>query len=309
MRVVGVTEFGGPERLGVHEVRDPHAGPGEVRIRVAAAAVNPTDAGVRGGMRDAGDAPPPWVAGMDAAGVVDEVGEGAPYEVGDRLMAIALPLSEHGGADVELLVGPWESMARVPAGASLEEASTLPMNGLTAVQLLRLLALPEGAVLAVTGAAGWLGNLLVPLAKRDGLIVVADAKAEDRALVTGLGADLVLERGSGFADRVRAAYPDGVDGLADLSVQQAEVLPAVRDGGRFASVRGWQGEPGRDVEFVAARVFSEYRSHDDLDRLGRLAEQGVLVPRVAEVLPAERAADAHRRMEAGGVRGRLVLAF
>ena len=309
MRVIGVTEFGGPEALGVHEVEDPHAGPGEVRIRVAAAAVNPTDAGVRGGMRDPGGLPAPWVAGMDAAGVVDEVGDGAPFAIGDRVMAIALPLRERGGADAELLVGPWESMAAVPAGASLEEASTLPMNGLTAVQILERLALPSGAVLAVTGAAGWLGNLLVPLAKLDGLHVIADAKEEDRALVAGLGADELVERGDGVAERIRALAPSGVDAIADLSLQQEALLPAVRDGGRFISVRGWQGVATRGIEFLTAAVFEEYRSHEKLDRLRSLAEQGVLVPRVAEALPAERAAEAHRRMEAGGVRGRLVLTF
>lgn len=308
MRVVGVTEFGGPDRLGVHEVPEPHAGPGEVRLRVAAVAVNPTDAGVRSGMRDPQGAPPPWVPGMDAAGTVDEVGEDVPFAVGDRVMAIALPLSEHGGANAELLVGPWQSMTRVPEGMGLVEASTLPMNGLTAVQLLEQLALPGGATLAVTGAAGWLGHLLIPLAKLQGLIVVADAKESDREQLMALGADVVLER-DGFVDAVRERWAEGVDALADLAVQKEAAVPAVRDGGAFASVRGWRGDGSRGIRFVVTMVFDEYRSHEKLDRLRDLAERGVLTPRVAEVLPVERAADAHRRMEAGGVRGRIVLTF
>ena len=98
MRLVGVEEFGGPERLQVFEVPEPHAGTGEVRIRVHAVAVNPTDVGVRSGLRDPQGAPPPYAPGMDAAGVVDEVGEGSPWRVGQQVMAMALPLSEHGGA-------------------------------------------------------------------------------------------------------------------------------------------------------------------------------------------------------------------
>ncbi len=309
MRVLGVTEFGGPEKLGMHQVPEPHAGAGEVRIRVGAVTVNPTDSGVRSGMRGANGAAPPYVPGMDAAGTVDEAGPGARFTVGDRVMAMAVPLSDHGGADVEYLVGPWESMALVPIGFTLEQASTLPMNGLTAVQTLERLALPSGATLAVAGAAGWLGNLLIPLAKQDGLRVIADAKPEDEALVRALGADVVVPRGEHVAERIREAEPSGVDAVADLSVQKEALLPAVRDGGRFASVRGWEGVPTRGIEFVVVRVAQEYRSHAKLDRLRRLAEHGVLTPRVTEVLPVERAAEAHRRMDAGGLRGRIVLTF
>jgi NADPH:quinone reductase-like Zn-dependent oxidoreductase len=246
---------------------------------------------------------------MDAAGIVDEAGEGAPWSVGDELMAMALPLSEHGGAYVERLVGPWESMTRIPQGTDLIAASTLPMNGLTAMQILDLLDLGPGSTLAVTGAAGILGNYLVQLAKHAGITVIADSSERDRPLVAGLGPDLVVERGDDVAERIREAYPDGVDALADLSVQKEQVVPAVADRGRFVSVRGWQGVPERDIEFLRSMVSTEYRSQDKLEALRRHVESGVLTLRVADVLPAEQAADAHRRLEAGGVRGRIVLTF
>ena len=309
MKLIGVEEFGGPENLKAFDVPEPHAGPGEVRIRVRAATVNPTDLLMRQGGRDTHGAPPPYAPGMDAAGVVDEVGEGAPWQVGDELMAIALPLSTHGGAYVEHLVGPWESMTRVPAGADLEAASTLPMNGLTALQILRLLDLAPGSTLAVTGSAGILGTYLIPLAKLAGLTVIADTAEKDRELVTSLGADLLVERGEGVAARIRAAYPDGVDALADLSVQKQQVVAAVRDGGAFVSVRGWQGEPERGIRFLVSLVSTDYRSQEGLVTLRERVEDGALTLRVADVLPAEQAADAHRRLDAGGVRGRIVLAF
>jgi NADPH:quinone reductase-like Zn-dependent oxidoreductase len=309
MRLVGVQEFGGPERLQVFDVPEPHVRDGQVRIRVHAAAVNPTDVGVRSGLRDPQGAPPPYAPGMDAAGVVDEVGEGSPWRVGDRVMAIALPLSEHGGAYVEELVGPWESMAPIPASTDLVHAATLPMNGLTALQCLGLLDLAPGATLAVTGAAGILGNYLVQLAKHAGLRVIADAAPKDRGLVASLGPDAVVDRGDEVAARIRDVAPDGVDGLVDASVQRDRVVAAVRDGGRFVSVRGWEGDGERDIAFLRATVAKEYRSQAELETLRRYAEDGVLTLRVADVLPAERAAEAHRRLEAGGVRGRLVLTF
>lgn len=310
MKVIGVTEFGGPDALGVHEVDEPHPGPGEARIAVKAAAVSPTDTGVRSGGRDPGSAAPPYVPGMDAAGVIDEIGDGSRWRVGDEVMAMALPLTGHGGAYVEKLVGASDSMAAIPAGTDFAAASTLPMNGLTAWQILEFVDLEPGQTIAVTGAAGTLGGYLIQLARHAGLRVIADAAPADRALVESLGADVVVDRGDDVADRIRSATGGrGADAIADAAVMNEKALPGVRDGGAFASVRYWRGEPERGITFHRASVFDEYHSADKLDSLRRLAEDGVLTLRVADTFPAARAAEAHRRLEAGGVRGRLVLAF
>ncbi len=161
----------------------------------------------------------------------------------------------------------------------------------------------------MTGAAGSFGGYVVQLAKADGLTVVADAAPADEDLVRELGADVVLPRGEGFATAVRERYPDGVDGLADGSVQDAEVLPAVRDGGAVATVRGYRGdgERGLRVHPVVVREYGTDRAA--LDRLRQQVEAGQLTLRVAGTVPAADAAEAHRRLEAGGVRGRLVLTF
>ena len=309
MKAIGVTEFGGPEALAVHDVPEPHPGAKEVRIKVRAIAVSPTDAGIRTGSYDMSRSEAPFVPGMDAAGVIDEAGEGSAWAIGDEVMAIALPLSDHGGAYVEYLVAPDDSIARIPASTTLEEAVTIPMNGLTAVQALELAALQPGHVLAVTGAAGTLGNYTVQLAKQRGLTVIADAAQKDRELVEGLGADHVLDRGDGLADRIREIFPDGVDAVLDTALLHDDVVPALRDGGVFMSVRGWKGEPTRDIRFEAVWVFDEYHSQAKLDGLRQAVEDGILTARVADILPAEEASEAHRRMEAGGVRGRTVLTF
>jgi NADPH2:quinone reductase len=183
------------------------------------------------------------------------------------------------------------------------------MNGLTATQILELTSLRPGQSLAVTGAAGVVGNYLVQLAKRQGLIVVADAAPKDMTLVQSLGSDHIVDRGDDIAARIRAVLPDGVDAVADTAMYHERVVPALRDGGVFVSVRRWKGEPIRGIRYEAVWVCDDYRPQGKLDALRRAVEDGALTPRVAAVLPAKNAADAHRRVEAGGSRGRIVLTF
>ncbi|MEP9382255.1 NADP-dependent oxidoreductase [Nocardioides sp. KR10-350] len=309
MRAIGVTEYGGPEVLHEVDVPPEELGEGEVRIRVTRATVNPTDTGIRAGLRSQTGRPedPADVPGMEVAGRVVEVGEGVEGPaVGDRVMGIVVPSGTHGAYREEVVL-PAASVVPVPAGASDAEAATLPMNGLTARLALELLGLEPGQVVAVSGAAGALGGYVIQLARADGLTVVADAAEKDEELVGSLGADVVLPRGDDYAQAIRERYPDGVDGLVDAALLNEAVLPAVKDGGTMATVRGWAGE-GQDrvwVRPVGVRTVAE--RHDLLDRLRQQAEEGVLTLRVAGVLPAAEAPEAHRRLEAGGVRGRLVL--
>lgn len=312
MQAVGVTTYGGPEALELVDLPEVHAGPGQVRLRVHAATVNPTDTYVRNGDRaEAQKADPgPYVPGMDAAGIVDQVGDGVTtgIEVGDRAMAIVVPKGTH-GAYRQNLVLPAASVARAPEGTSHAEASTLPMNGLTARLSLDLLALEPGQTIAVTGAAGCYGGYVVQLAKADGLTVIADASEADTELVSSLGADIVVPRGPDFAAEVRNHFPDGVDGLADGSVQNDQVFGALRDGGAFTSVRGYKGEPQRNIQFSTTWVTAYAEEHAKLDRLREQAEAGQLTLRVAQTYPAAQASDAHARLEAGGTRGRCVIMF
>ena len=312
MRAVGVVEFGGPEALQVVDLPERHAGAGEMRLRVHAATVNPTDTYTRNGARAESlrKLPPPYVPGMDAAGVLDEIGDGVETDlrVGDRVMAIVVPHGSH-GAYAESLVVPAGSVAAAPAGATHAEASTLPMNGLTARLALDQLGLQPGDTVAVTGAAGAFGGYAVQLAVADGLHVIADASERDEALVRSLGAHVVVRRGDDVAERFREIAPDGVDGLIDGAVQNELVVPGVRDGGGFATVRGYRGEPVRDIVFhqVWVRDYAENRA--ELDRLRALTEAGRITLRVARTFAPADAGEAHRLLEAGGTRGRLVIEF
>jgi NADPH:quinone reductase-like Zn-dependent oxidoreductase len=312
MRAVGVTDFGPPEALHLVELPDPEPGPGEVRIRVRAAAVNPTDTVLRSGGRAERlkDVPPPHVPGMDAAGVLDAIGDPTATDLrtGARVIAIVLPLGSR-GAYAERVVVPAESVVRAPAGASDAEAATLPMNGLTARLALDELALAPGQTLAVTGAAGAVGGYAVELGRAEGLHVVADAAPDDEQLVRAMGAHVVVPRGDEFAARVRAVVPEGVDGLVDAALLQSLAVGAVRDGGGMATLRGYDGAGAdeRGITFFPVYVRNYSREHAKLDQLRAQAEAGVLTLRVARTMPAERASQAHRLLEAGGVRGRLVL--
>jgi NADPH:quinone reductase len=310
MRVIGVMEYGGPEALRIYDVPDLHAGPGRIRIRNHAATVNPTDTAVRNGARAEAqkEFEPPYVPGMEAAGIVDEIGEDTDTDlrVGDAVMAIVIPRGSR-GAYAEQVVVPPQSVARIPAAATLVEAATLPMNGLTARLALDLLALQPGQTLAVTGAAGAFGGYVIQLAKAEGLQVIADASEADTELVRSLGADEVVARGDDVADRIRAIVPDGVAGVADGALLHRKVFPAIRDGGGLAAVRTFPGEGERGITVHPVWVRNYAYERDKLDRLRQQVEDGVLTLRVNRTFPAEQAADAHRLFEAGGVRGRLVI--
>ena len=312
MRAVGVTEFGGPEALEVLDLDQPEPGPGQLRIHVAAAAVNPTDTGVREGRYGAAleEHGPPWIPGMDLAGTVDITGAGVErFELGDEVMAVVTPMRPQGGAYAQSVVVDEDSVVHVPDNLSLAQASTLPMNGLTAWLALDTLDLDIGDRLLVTGGAGLLASYVIQLAKQDAIRVYADAAPEDRELVDGFGADLVLDRGEGLAEQVREVAPDGVDAVVDTALLHEAILPAVGDGGAIAAVRRFEGETERDVEVHQIMVFDVLDRTDQLERLASLAADGHLRPRVAETMPASRATEAHERFAEGGVRGRFVLEF
>jgi NADPH2:quinone reductase len=205
---------------------------------------------------------------------------------------------------------PAASVVPVPGGASLAQAATLPMNGLTALLALELLDLRAGATVAVTGGAGLLASYVIPLAAERGLRVLADAKPEDEDLVRSFGAGDVVARGDGFVAGVRALAPDGADGLVDTALLGRAAFGAIRDGGAMAVVRGWDDSPterGIEIRPVAVRTVLERT--DWLELLRERAADGRLALRVAAEYPPERAADAHAAMEAGGLRGRGVIVF
>jgi len=312
MRAVGFFTFGGPDVLEVIDVPEVEAGSGQVRVNVHAVAVNPTDIM----SRDGGHAerlkadPAPYVPGMDIAGIVDQVGDDVStgVKVGNSVMAMVISKGIHGAYREQIVLNE-RAVVPAPANTTHVEACTLPMNGLTARQSLDLLGLSSGQSLAVTGAPGAYGGYVVQLAKAEGLTVIADAAESDEELVRSLGTDIIIRRGDDFASLIREHFPDGVDGLADGALLNERAIPAVRDGGMFTSIRGFVGEPQRDITFTTTFVRSYDGEFEKLDRLRQMVEAGTITLRVADVYPPERTGEAHQRLNAGGTRGRLVIEF
>ena len=307
-RAVGITRPGGPEVLEVIDWPEREPAAGEVRIRVRYAAVNPTDIGLRSNGSD--HAPAPWVPGMDAAGEVDLVGEGVTrLAPGDLVMAVCAPRRPEGGAQNALLVLPEASAVQIPAGVSLAAAATLPMNGMTALRGLELLGLSAGDSLAVSGGAGLLASYVIPLARERGLAVIADARPDEADLVRGYGADVVVERSEDLGAAIRSVYPDGVDGMFDTAVLDGAAVGAIRDGGGLAVVRGWEGPAPRGIAVHQVFVFEVLQRTEWLDHLAEGAADGRIPLHPLDEYPPERAGEAQEKMDGGGLRGRVLIAF
>ncbi|MGZ6644008.1 MAG: NADP-dependent oxidoreductase [Solirubrobacteraceae bacterium] len=305
MHVAEVTAFGGPEVLRLAERPDPAPAPSELVVRIRAANVNPTDLGVRSGQarQRLPELEPPFVPGWDLAGEVTAVGsEATGFAPGDRVLGM-IPFGRIGGR-----VGAYAQAAAVETGwlAPLSTdiadttAATLPLNALTARQALDIIAAPPGATLLVTGASGAVGGFATQLAVRAGLRVLAQASHGDEDWVGSLGATEVLPRDTDLA----TIGP--VEAVLDAVPLGAGSTAALREGGIAVFTRPPRPpEPARDIRFETVLVQS---NAEQLRALTADLEAGRLRTRIAEVLPLAEAARAHALNEAGGLRGKVLLA-
>ena len=297
MRAAVYSQTGDPgEVLSVAEVEEPHAGPGQVRVAVRGAGVNPIDWKLVGGLT--GRTPDrPKIPGVDAAGVVDEVGEGVPgVQIGDAVFGQA-----QGGSAAEYAVlSVW---ARKPDAVSFEVAGGLPVAGETAVRVLDLLGLRSGQTVVVDGASGGVGSVTVQVARSRGLRVIGTAGDANQEFVRSLGA-LPTTHGPGLADRVRALAPDGVDGAVDTAGK-----------GSVRELAELTGDPGKVVtiaDFGAADLGVQLTTGGGgqgprLAQIAELLAAGGLELTVAATYPLDRIAEAYAESRAGHVRGKLVL--
>jgi len=308
MRSVVVRRFGGPEVLELVEDDLPDPLAHQVRVRVAASSVNPIDLSLRAGrLTSAGLVAPAERLGMgwDVAGVVSATGDAVTHPaVGDRVIGLR-DLLFAGGAHADEVVLDASATAPAPSSASLSEAATLPLNALTADRALDLTGLRRGQTLLVTGAAGAVGGYVLQLAALRGLRTVAVAGADDESLVQTLGAGEFVPRGERIGAAVRAVVPGGVDAVVDAAVVGIAAHDALRGGGTFvALVAPFAPPPIRGTRVVVQEVWAD---GPRLTELAALVDAGHLSLRVARALPLAEVATAHRMVEAGGLRGRVVL--
>ena len=297
-RAAVVRTPGGPDSIEIIDLPVAEPGPGEVRVQVAAAPVNPVDLSVAGGFfheRGLINQPERTGLGWDFAGTVVAAGPGTDLAAGTPVAGLVPGFDRDFGTYAGQLIVPAADVAVVPAGLDLVAASTVPLNGLTAVQILDLLGdAPVGRNrLLVTGAAGAVGGYVTALARDRGWQVTGLARAQDEAFVRGLGAEFTTSAGAGW------------DAVADGAVMQEQALALVRDGGAFAGVI-----PGATPPAERGITVATVQVHPDGSQLAGLLARtaaGELPARVHTVLPLDQAADAHRAVAKGGVRGRYVL--
>jgi NADPH2:quinone reductase len=301
MRVVEVTELGGPEVLKVADRPAPQPGPGQVAVRVRAANVNPTDLGARQGAGRVAPPDPPFVLGWDLAGQVTAVGDGVDFGPGDRVVGMVQWYEAKGsvGTYAEATTFEAEWLVPLPDGLDYETAATIPLNALTARQGLELLDPAEGSDLLVTGASGGVGSFAVQLAAAAGQRVIALAGREGEDWPRELGAAEVLPRNADLA------MIEPVPAIFDAVPLGEPVFAAVQDGGAiFSTRRPPVADPKRRIRQESSLV------HHDREALRELVDAvaaGRLRTRIDRVLPLADAATAHRLVEAGGLRGKVVL--
>lgn len=299
MKAYGFTAVGGPEREAFLDVAEPQAGAGELLVEVRAAGVNPGDWRMRAG---AYGVAVPAVLGREVAGTVLAVGPDVTgFAVGDEVFGGCPGMTGGFAPRARVIAG---FAAARPSTVSPQDAAALPVAAGTAYDALTALDLPVGATLLVNGAGGGVGVPVVQLAVARGLRVVGTASAAKHPLLTGFGA-VAVAYGEGVLDRVRAAAPDGVDGLFDLVGGDAlRVLAGLVDPKRLRSVA--------DRPLVKALGGDEVprdRSTVVLTALARLVADGELDPYVSDVRPFAEATAAMRAVEGGHTAGKVVLSF
>jgi NADPH:quinone reductase-like Zn-dependent oxidoreductase len=297
MKAVQFAEYGGPEVLRVVEVDEPHAGSGQVRIAVRAAGVNGIDWKIRAGYMSGGTPlSQPSGTGIDAAGVVDEVGEDVDdVAVGDAVFGSgSATFAEHA------VLSSW---AVKPDGLSFEEASGYPIPVETAVRILDQVGVQPGETLLVSGASGGVGSAVVQIARQRGIDVVGTASGRNQDYLRSLGA-VPTTYGPGLVDRVRALAPDGIDAALDIAGSGIipELIELTGEPSKVLSIADFSApEHGAQVSTAATNTA------DALAEAAKLFTEGTFRIPVENTFPLAEAAEAQRASEAGHVTGKHVV--
>ncbi len=312
MRAAAISEFGGPEVINVTDLPEPLIGPDIVLIRTAAAGLNPADYKIRQGrMTERYPHHFPIILGWDVAGVVEAVGPAVTdFKPGDRVCAYARKFCVEHGTYAEYVGVVEESVAPAPESVDLAHAAALPLASLTALQTISALEVVSGETVLIHGGSGGVGSYAVQLLAEMGVTVLATAGEQNSGFLEALGAVPIDRRGD-VVRQVQAVAPGGVDAVLDLAGGPEAVkatLPVMKDGSRAGSILlppdlGDDGAArGIKGRYVFVRPYG-----GQLADLSARVDAGALTIHVHDSFPLEKAADAHRALEEGGHRGKLVL--
>jgi NADPH2:quinone reductase len=303
MRVALVRELGGIDSVELREWPDPTPAAGQAVVRVRAAGVGPWDVAMISGAF--GRPPLPFIPGLEVAGVVESVGDGADVQPGDQVYA---NLQAAGGGFADYALASVDHLARTPDRASFEEAAGLVVGGGTAYEgLVDRGRLRAGETVLVTAAAGGVGSVAVQLVAAVGARPLGVASARNRDYLLGLGASEVFDyHAADWVQQVRAAVPGGVDVLFDGAGGETRdrAVGAVRAGGRAVFL---VGPPAQLERGIMGESFSADGTRQRLEAIGRLVDAGKLRPQIEAVVPFEQVRDALGRVAGRHTRGKNVL--
>lgn len=309
MKAVRFHEYGGPDVLRYEDVERPVPGAGQVRVRVAATTFNGVDGNIRAGfMQEPMPLTLPHIPGLDVAGTIDALGEGAGgLEIGDQVIGF-LPFVAD-GASAEYVLAPAESLAPAPTSIPLADAAALPLVGLTAWQALFDHAeLKPGQRILISGAGGAVGGYAVQLAKAAGAHVIATGSPRSIGHVTAAGADEVIDH---TATEVTTAVTDPVDVLLNLApIDPAEftaLAGLVRDGGVVVSSTVWMPAPADQERGVRGIDIYVRSDAEQLSELVARVDRGELTVDVAERVPLADLPSVHARAAAGTLSGKVIV--
>lgn len=299
MRAARFHEYGGTESLVIEDAPDPHPGPGEIRVRLAAASVNPIDWKLRAGaLHQLIPLELPAIPGRDGAGAVDEIGDGVQgVNIGDRVFG----LGGVTGAAAELLV--LSAWAHTPAAWNDEQAAGAGLASVTAMGGLNALGSLAGRTLLVEGAAGGVGSAAVEIAVARGATVIGTASERNHEFLTSLGA-VPTTYGPGLAQRLAALAPHGIDIALDTAASGSldDLVAITGDPKRVATVADHAGG-----QRLGAHAVNAANDSTLLSAAADLGGHGRYTPRIEQAYPLEGIADAHAYAERGRTRGKIVI--
>jgi NADPH:quinone reductase len=312
MKAVVIRKFGGPEELVLTDAPRPQPGPGEVLVKVKATSVNPVDYKIRRNGSWAG-VPMPAILGYDAAGVVEELGAGVEHlKAGDEVFYSARIFGRQ-GTYAEYHVEAAELVAKKPPQLSFQEAASLPLAALTAYDaVITFFQTQPGDTVLVHAGAGGVGVFAVQLAKAAGARVLATGRRENEALIRSLGADEVIDyRQEKFEEAVNR-LTDGVGADAAYDTVGGDTLPrsiqCVRPYGKLATIVNVEGSiDGMQIRNQTLYFGFLERTRDKIQTLAKLVGRGQVRPVIDSVFPLAKVADAHRKIEKGGMKGKIVI--
>ncbi|MGG5284815.1 NADP-dependent oxidoreductase [Pseudomonas viridiflava] len=298
MKAVQFNEYGGTEVLKIVDIEPPRPGAGEVRIKVLAVGVNPIDWKIRSGyMHDFMPVTFPAGVGSEAAGVIDEVGEGVSgFAVGDSVFGY--------GRNTLAEQAVLRSWAHVPRSMPIEVAGGLPVIVETATRILDHVDIKAGETLLITGAAGGVGSAAIQIALHRGAIVIGTASAPKHPYIRSLGA-VPTSYEPGLTERLRMLAPNGVDAALDLAGAGtiAELVAIVGDADRVVSISDVTA-PQHGAAFSGKSLDHPERAFAEASQL---YEVGSLDLRIEQTFPMEQVATAQQISAAGHVTGKLVI--